>query len=51
LNQFIEFLLIEEKKLMTELLSAAKFIGARAAIIGVAGSGAGIGTEFNNTRT
>jgi len=33
---------------MTELLSAAKFVGTEAATIGVAGSGAGIGTVFGN---
>lgn len=33
---------------MVELLSAAKFVGAGAATIGVAGSGAGIGTVFGN---
>ena len=33
---------------MTEMLTAAKFIGAGAATIGVAGSGAGIGTVFGN---
>nr|YP_001648670.1 ATP synthase F0 subunit 9 [Igernella notabilis]ABW83950.1 ATP synthase F0 subunit 9 [Igernella notabilis] len=32
----------------TEILSASKFIGAGAATIGVAGSGAGIGTVFGN---
>nr|YP_001648555.1 ATP synthase F0 subunit 9 [Chondrilla aff. nucula CHOND]YP_001648611.1 ATP synthase F0 subunit 9 [Halisarca dujardinii]YP_004123487.1 ATP synthase F0 subunit 9 [Halisarca harmelini]ABW76575.1 ATP synthase F0 subunit 9 [Chondrilla aff. nucula CHOND]ABW76603.1 ATP synthase F0 subunit 9 [Halisarca dujardinii]ADT81738.1 ATP synthase F0 subunit 9 [Halisarca harmelini] len=31
-----------------EILSAAKFVGAGAATIGAAGSGAGIGTVFGN---
>lgn len=33
---------------MAEILSAAKFIGSGAATIGVAGSGAGIGTVFGS---
>ena len=33
---------------MVEILSAAKFIGAGAATIGAAGSGAGIGAVFGN---
>ena len=32
----------------TEILTAAKFVGAGAASIGAAGSGAGIGTVFGN---
>ena len=32
----------------TEILIAAKFVGAGAASIGAAGSGAGIGTVFGN---
>ena len=33
---------------MSDMLMAAKFVGAGAATIGVAGSGAGIGTVFGN---
>jgi len=33
---------------MSEILAAAKYIGAGAATIGVAGAGAGIGTVFGN---
>ena len=33
---------------MSDMLMAAKFVGAGAVTIGVAGSGAGIGTVFRN---
>ena len=33
---------------MSELMDAARYIGAGAATIGVAGSGAGIGTVFGS---
>ena len=33
---------------MSDMLMAAKFVGAGAVTIGVAGSGAGIGTVFGN---
>lgn len=36
------------KQIAAEILSAAKFIGAGAATIGAAGSGAGIGAVFGN---
>ena len=36
------------QKMTMDILNAAKFVGAGAASIGAAGSGAGIGTVFGN---
>ena len=43
-----EGITFKEINMAAEILTAAKFVGAGAASIGAAGSGAGIGTVFGN---